>query len=119
MVRRRFSAIASLALACALSATMPGVAIATSGPGGDPASGMYQCFSFGGAGGAMKIEILGAGRYANEQGTAGDYDLDGNGNMVFVSGPWEGYFGRALDDGKLGLTHDLSGNFFGMSCNRA
>ena len=99
MVRRRFSGFASFVIACTLSATLPAPAIAASGPGGDPASGMYQCFSFGGAGGAMKIEILGAGRYANEQGTAGDYDLDGG--------------------GKLGLTHDLSGNFFGMSCNRA
>ena len=106
-----------LAVLIASATIAPEPAFALEGPGENPAPGMYQCFSFGGAGGAMKVEIRGAGRYANEQGTAGKYELDGNGNMVFVSGPWEGYFGRALDGGKLGLTHDLSRNFFGMSCN--
>lgn len=83
--------------------------------GGHPAPGAYQCL--GGPAGNIKIAFDGQGGYAAEDGTPGTYDLDGGGNIVFATGPWVDFFARRLRENSVGMTSDLSRNFFEMTCD--
>lgn len=84
------------------------------GAGAVPA-GNYQCY--GGSAGNMRLVFRGAGQYANEQGRAGAYTMSGA-NITFTTGPWEGFFGELLPDGKVGLSSRPNGRPYYMTCER-
>lgn len=89
----------------------------TPASGGGPAAGLYQCVS--GSAGNLTLRILGGGRYANAQGVTGRYSFDaGSRRMRFSGGPWDGYGGRLLDGGRIGLSADVNASFYQMTCDR-
>ena len=84
---------------------------------GGPATGLYQCVS--GAAGNLTLRILGGGRYANAQGVTGRYSYDAASRRLrFSGGPWDGYGGRVLDGGRIGLSADVNSSFYQMTCDR-
>jgi hypothetical protein len=83
--------------------------------GGTVRPGAYQCY--GGSAGNMKLSFQGPGRYANEQGKVGAFTQEGP-KIAFTSGPWEGFFGEVLPDGKVGLSSKPNGRPYYMTCER-
>ncbi|MBX3563320.1 MAG: hypothetical protein KF730_01970 [Sphingomonas sp.] len=84
-------------------------------PGGNPKPGVYQCV--GGPAGNLKLRFFTGGGYANEQGARGRYAPGKNGQIKFVTGPWEGYYGKVLANGRIGLTSVEGGSFYNMTCD--
>ena len=78
-------------------------------------SGNYQCY--GGSAGNIKLTFRGAGADANEQGKAGAYTMDGA-KITFTTGPWAGFFGELLPDGRVGLSSRPNGRPYYMTCER-
>lgn len=82
-----------------------------------PAVGAYQCVS-GGAGN-LNLRILAGGRYANAQGVTSSFSYDASSRRLrFSGGPWDGYGGRLLDGGRIGLSADPNASFYQMTCDR-
>jgi hypothetical protein len=77
--------------------------------------GMYQCH--GGSAGNMKLQFLENGKYANEQGTSGEFQAISSDEISFVTGPWEGFFGRILGLDKIGLTSRTAQSTYYMTCD--
>jgi hypothetical protein len=86
----------------------------TGGSGGAP-SGSYQCY--GGQAGNMTLTFKG-GQYANAQGKTGAYSMGAGGRLAFTSGPWAGFHGRVLPDGKVGLSSKPDTTTYYMVCER-
>lgn len=84
-------------------------------PGGIPRPGNYQCV--GGPAGNLKLRFFAGGGYANEQGASGRYVPGKNGQIKFVSGPWEGFYAKVLAHGRIGLTSVEGGSFYNMTCD--
>lgn len=85
--------------------------------GGGPAVGAWQCVS--GTAGNLTLRILAGGRYANAQGVTGRYSYDvASRRLRFSGGAWDGYGGRVLDGGRLGLSADPNASFYQMTCDR-
>lgn len=79
--------------------------------------GAYQCY--GGQAGNLRLNFSAGGRYSNAEGKAGAYTLDGgSGRIAFTSGPWAGFFGRVLPDGKVGLSSQPNTTTYYMVCER-
>lgn len=105
-----------LALLCAL--VLPAVAFAAPpGKGDQVQPGLYHCVAAGGIAGTLKLEIINASQYGNGKGKRGSYSLSGDGKLSFSSGPWEGYFGKMLGPGKIGLASRDNG-YYGTICDR-
>lgn len=95
----------------------PGTAPTFETAPGAPAAGMYQCR--GGPAGNFRIEFRAGNAYANDKGVAGVYAFDpATANVDFTTGPWEGFYGRVLKDGDVGMTSNPSRSFFQMTCER-
>lgn len=84
--------------------------------GGAPAAGNYQCF--GGTAGNLRLTFGPGNTYANAQGSRGRYSLRPSGQMQFDTGPWAGFYGRSLGNGRVGLTSTPDGTFYQMTCDR-
>ena len=65
----------------------------------------------------MSVSPCVPGRYANEQGKAGAYTQDGP-KIAFTSGPWEGFYGEVLPDGRVGLSSRPNTSSYYMTCER-
>lgn len=98
-------------------ALAPAAASAQGAPnGGAPAAGSYQCY--GGAAGNMRLSFTGPGRYANDKGKTGAYTSGEGGRITFTSGPWAGFYGRVLPNGKVGLSSKPDTKSYYMLCER-
>lgn len=94
--------------------------------GGSIRAGNYHCTSSVSAGGAgvqatagnMRLVFRGGGQYANHQGKSGAYTVSGSGAIAFTSGPWSGFYGQVLPDGKIGLSSRPNGRPYYMVCER-
>lgn len=85
--------------------------------GGRVQPGAYHCS--GGSAGNMQLSFKAGGQYANAQGKAGAYGFDAaSGRLTFTSGPWEGFFGRLLPGGKIGLSSKPDTTSYYMVCER-
>lgn len=93
----------------------PATKAAPKAAAGSVPAGNYQCY--GGSAGNMKLTFRGPGQYANEQGSAGAYAMNGV-DITFTSGPWEGFYGRVLPDGRVGLSSRPNAGSYYMTCER-
>jgi hypothetical protein len=75
------------------------------------ARGHYSCFAAAGIAGTMKLDITGDGSYAGN-GKSGRYSFDpGTQKIQFTSGPWEGFHGKRLAPGKIGVSSRPGGSY--------
>lgn len=79
--------------------------------GGALAKGRYDCWAAAGVAGTMKLEIRSDSTYAGN-GKAGSYAYDATTRkIVFQSGPWGGFFGGRLGNGKIGISSRRGGSY--------
>lgn len=96
--------------------SVPGSPVQRAAPiASTPRAGNYQCF--GGSAGNMKLRFGGGNTYANEQGATGTYRMRPSGQMEFVSGPWQGFYAKTLEGGRVGLTSRPDSSFYQMTCD--
>jgi len=87
-------------------------------PGGPLETGSYSCWAANGVAGTLRLVIRSGSQYADGNGTAGSYRYDaGSGRITFQSGPWGGFYGTALEPGKIGIS-SRPGGFSNTVCNR-
>lgn len=102
-------------LAWMLSAADGKKAQGTAAP--EVAAGAYICYAAGGAAGMMRLTIQGA-RYTVGNGSAGSFDFDPKSAAIrFKSGTWEGYYGKVLGPGRIGVS-SRPGGFYATTCDR-
>lgn len=78
--------------------------------------GHYSCWAAAGIAGTMKLEITGSSSYAGN-GKSGTYKYDPASQKIqFVSGPWEGFHGKRLGQGKIGVSSRPGGSYM-TTCN--
>lgn len=81
------------------------------------APGNYHCVAAGGIAGTLKLVIKDATHYADRQGKTGVYAYDPkSGEIAFESGSWEGYFGKNLGPGRIGIA-SRRGTYYGTTCD--
>ena len=78
--------------------------------------GSYACWAANGVAGTLKLVIVDSSHYSDGTGNLGRYAFDpASGAIQWQAGPWDGFHGKRLGPGRIGIS-SRPGGFFATTC---